>query len=448
MTAGLVLILVVAVAYLATHLAFDWIARRFLIVSGAEYLLLGILLGPQVSGVLSAEAVASFAPLTTLALGWIGAIVGVQFAIPALVQIRSQTYKLALLQSLLTVAFVAGLEVLALAWLFGVPYSVAVPPGLALGAIAAASSPSAIEVASRRLGRRGPVVRLLQVATSIDALVSVLVLGLLICLVHPVSPGLDRQLTATEWAAVSIGIGAVGGLLFHLFLGTERERDRLFIALAGALILVSGAAAYLGLSPLLASLVMAATLANTSENRERIAMTLYGAERPFYFVLLVFAGASWRPSLQGWWWLPVVLFLAARYVGKVGGARLAARMSGSLEELGPNWGRALIGQGGLALALGLDYLPHASALAPNIVFSAAVASVLLTDLSAARIVRSVVLPFVPGAERLARQVEGEGEGEGEENGTNGTNGSSAPGATEPTIGGAAGATGPVPPAGG
>ena len=443
MSAGLVLILVVALAYLATHLAFDWIARRFLIVSGAEYLLLGILLGPQVSGVLSVEAVESFAPLTTLALGWIGAIVGVQFAIPALVQIRSTTYKLALLQSLLTVAFVAGLEVLALAWLFDVPYAVSLPPGLALGAIATASSPSAIAVASRRLGRRGPVVRLLQVATSIDSFVAVLVLGLLLCLVHPASPGLDRQLTATEWAVVSIGIGAVGGLLFHLFLGGERERDRLFIALAGALILVSGAAAYLGLSPLLASLVMAATLANTSENREQIAQTLYGAERPFYFVLLVFAGASWRPSLQAWWWLPVVLFLAARYVGKVGGARLATRISGSLDELGPDWGRALIGQGGLALALGLDYLPHAGALAPNIVFSAAVASVLLTDLSAARIVRSVVLPLVPGGEALARRVE-------EATGEHGT-GDGAPEpapSSEPALGGAAGSTGPVPPAGG
>ena len=52
---SLILILAVALAYLATHVAFDWLARRFMLVSGAEYLLLGILLGPQVSGVLSTE---------------------------------------------------------------------------------------------------------------------------------------------------------------------------------------------------------------------------------------------------------------------------------------------------------------------------------------------------------------------------------------------------------
>ena len=76
MSAGLILVLAVAVAYLATHVAFDWLARRLLLVSGAEYLILGILLGPSVSGVLSVETLAGFAPLTTLALGWIGAIVG------------------------------------------------------------------------------------------------------------------------------------------------------------------------------------------------------------------------------------------------------------------------------------------------------------------------------------------------------------------------------------
>jgi len=85
MSSGLILILAVAIAYLAARVAFDWLARRFLIVSGAEYLLLGILLGPQVAGALSAETLAAFAPLTTLSLGWIGAIVGMQFFLPGLV---------------------------------------------------------------------------------------------------------------------------------------------------------------------------------------------------------------------------------------------------------------------------------------------------------------------------------------------------------------------------
>ena len=401
MSAALTLVLIVAVAYLATHVAFDWIARRFLVVSGAEYLVLGLLLGPQVSGVLDVETLASFAPFTTLALGWIGAIVGTQFYLPELVRIKGIVYRLAFVEAVITLTFVAGLMTVAIAWLFGMSYFEAAIPGVALGAIAAVAAPTGIQVIATRIGRRTPVVHQLEVTTAIDAVVAITVVGVLMCVSHP-GPGASlRALTITEWIVVSVGIGVVGGILFHLFLGGERDIDRLFISLTGAIILSSGAASYLELSPILPAMIVGAILINTSGNREEIERTLLSAERPFYFVLLIFAGATWSPSLRAWI-LPVLLFLAARAAGKIGGARLATRLNDQTEQLGLDWGRGLLGQGGLAIAIALDYLQHERMPLTNIVFTATVASVLLTDLSAAHLVRSVVMPFVTrrvGAER-------------------------------------------------
>ena len=139
---SLILILAVVLAYLAAHVAFDWLAKRFLLVSGVEYLLLGILLGPQVSGVLSEQTMAGFAPFITLALGWIGAIVGTQFYLAALVRIPGLAYRLAFLEALATAFVVAGLEALAISWVWGRPVSLAVVPAVALGAIAAVSAPA------------------------------------------------------------------------------------------------------------------------------------------------------------------------------------------------------------------------------------------------------------------------------------------------------------------
>ncbi|HUF26807.1 MAG TPA: hypothetical protein VMM18_07500 [Gemmatimonadaceae bacterium] len=393
MSAALTLVLIVAVAYLATHLAFDWIARRLLIVSGAEYLVLGILLGPQVSGILTGDTLDSFAPFTTLALGWIGAIVGMQFFLPNLVRIRGIVFRLAFVEAILTLTFVGGLLTVAMAWMLDMSYVQAAFPGLAMGAIATVSAPTGIQVVASRIGRRHPVVHQLEVTSALDAAVAIAAIGILLCIGHPSPIGIARPLTSTEWAVVTLGIGVIGGVLFHLFLGEERDIDRLFISLAGAIILTSGAAAYLSLSPLLPALIVGAVLVNTSDNREEIERTLLTAERPFYFVLLIFAGATWEPSLRSWA-LPVLLFLAARGVGKIGGARLATRFSDEKEALGLDWGRALLGQGGLAIAIGLDYLQHGRLAVPNLVFTAAVASVLLTDLSSARLVRSVVMPFV------------------------------------------------------
>src|SRR5690606_41478623 len=90
----------------------------------------------------------------------------------------------------------------------------------------------------------------------------------------------------------------LGGILFHLFLGPERKVDRLFIALAGALILTSGAAAYMRLSPLLPAMLVGAVLVNTSHSNAEIRQVLAKVERPLYFVLLIFAGAAWQPSSQ------------------------------------------------------------------------------------------------------------------------------------------------------
>lgn len=405
MSAPLVLVLAVALAYLAAHVAFDWLARRFLLVSGAEYLLLGILLGPQVSGVLSVSTMTGFAPLITLALGWIGAIVGTQFYLPGLIRIRGRTYRLAFIEAGLTLLVVAGLESYLLAWVFGLPLAMAVIPGVAMGGVAAVSAPAGIEVAARRLGVRGPLVRQLEVATAIDALVGVVTMGLLLCIWHTGPTSGTRPLTPTEWAVVTIALGLVGGTLFHLFLGAELAGDRLFISLAAAIILVSGAAAYLHLSPVLASMVLGATLINTSGSRQEIAQTLASSERPFYFVLLVFAGATWVPSSGGWAAAqPVALFLVVRVLAKIGTARLGARFNGALPELGADWGKALIGQGGLALALSLSYLRLPEMPLPNVVFTAAIASVLLTDITSARLIHSVAERLAP--RELGRRLRG------------------------------------------
>jgi hypothetical protein len=389
MSAGLILVLVVASAYLAGRVAFDWLARRLLIVSGAEYLLLGILLGPQVSGILDIRMVQSFAPMILLALGWMGAIIGVRFHLPTLVSIPGTVFRLAFVESLLTLAVVAALETLALSWWLGYTVAEAVIPAVAMGAIATATASAGIELTERLLGEHGALQTQLRISASVNAFVAVVAIGLLLSVDHSTGSGTGRPLTPTEWAVVTIGIGIIGGALFHLFLGAERHVDRLFVSLAGGVILVSGAAAYLGLSPLLSAMFFGAILVNTSRSHTEIVEALERVERPFYFVLLIFAGATWSPSRFAWL-IPVLLFLLARAAARIGGSRLATRVGGDLPTLGSRWGYALLGQGGLAIAVALNYLYHESALVPNIVFTAAVASVLLTDLMSARLVQAVI----------------------------------------------------------
>jgi hypothetical protein len=387
-SAALALLLSIGAAYLAAHVAFDWLARRFLVVSGAEYLLLGILLGPQVADLLNVTVLESLAPVMTLALGWIGVIVGTRFRINRLVDVPACRFRIGLAESALTFAIVAGLEFVAVRWVLTGSERDAVVAAVALASIAVASSDVGMSIISRVLGRRGAVADQLETSASLNAFVAVVAFGLLVSVAHgPVAP--QRSPTATEWAVISIAIGIVGGILFHVFLGETPSTDRLFIALVGGIVMVSGAATYLRLSPLLAAMLFGILLVNTTSDPERLIGTLERVERPFYFVLLLFGGAAWQPS-QYAWALPVLLYVAARALAKVGGARMSTRMNGALGELGPHWGRALLGQGRVALALGLTYLHQEDAPYRNIVFSAVVGSILVTEFLSARLVRSAV----------------------------------------------------------
>ncbi len=394
MAGPFVLILIVAGAYLAAHWAFEWLGTRYLLVSGAEYLVLGILLGPQVTGVLQVSILDAFAPFMILAIGWIGASVGSAFYIPRVVRGYGPIYRVAFAEATLALVVTAVFLVGALAWLYQLPLADTVAPATALGAIATASSPAGVAMLRRRLVRRGLVVRQIELATAIDAFVAIVAFSLLMCIDHGAPATGRRAPTPTEWAVISVAIGCVGGSLFHLFVGNEREIDRLFISIAGAVILVSGAAAYLRVSPLLPTMLLGAILANTRRNRSEIRQALGRVERPFYFVLLVFAGAAWDPGTIAWWIVPALVFAIVRAVAKLGAARLAALVNGLTESLGGRWGRALLGQGGLAIAIALNYqLFHGTALLADVVFSAAIVSVVLTDLSSARFVQSVVGRF-------------------------------------------------------
>jgi len=351
-TTGLLLLGIVAGAYLAARSASEWLATRFLIVSGAEYLLLGVLLGPEVSGVIQASTVDGFAPFLTLAFGWVGALVGAQFHFRDLVRIPGEHFRIAWTESALVFGIATGLTSALGVWWLGVTWQEMAVPAVAVGAITVSSAPTGIAVVSRQLSARGFLVRQLQITPAVDALVAIVAFGLVLALAHEAPDMAHRPPTPTEWAVITLAIGLVSGVLFHLFVVGERKIDRLFIALSGALILSSGAAAFLRLSPLLPALLVGFVLVNTSPARDELREVLTRVERPLYFVLLIFAGAALQVEESGWL-LVASAFVLIRIVVKVGSAAAAGRAHHALPSLGVRWGWGLVGHGGLAVGRSL-----------------------------------------------------------------------------------------------
>src|SRR3990170_4024993 len=386
MQTTLAAIAVITVGYFFAYLIFDRLRDRYGYVGGAEYVVIGFLLGPRVTGLLDAGQVQDLTPIVSLALGWLGMLLGTYFRLPTMALIDGDHLRVAFAEAVATFGIALAALLGLFRYLAGVPWPQAAVLAVTLAAVATLSSPVAVDAVVDRLRVRSRVPPVLQLAARIDALIAVVAFGLVLAIFHQgdVAPGV-RPPTATEWAVINLAVGVASGVLFHLFLGPRGHLDegRLFVALAGAIVVASGASYYLNLSPIFTNLVLGVILVNSGGSHRDVTRLLLATERPVYLALLIFAGAAWSPSS------PELLFIAPLFVI----VRLAVRftagwVAGGLvappELRSPKLGRALLAQGGIAVALAVNYTQIRPDLNPDVILTATLVSVLLFDIVASR----------------------------------------------------------------
>ncbi|HEU4763062.1 MAG TPA: hypothetical protein VFS28_00300 [Gemmatimonadales bacterium] len=397
MPATLAALAVLGVGYVLAYLLYDRLRDRFGYVGGAEYVLLGLFLGPSGSGVLSAGAVRDLTPLVSLALGWMGMLLGTQFRVSRLTLLAPSWVAIAFTEAATTFATAWGALVVALHYGAAMPWPTAALPAAALAAIATVGVPAAVDALAQRGFGGHPFLPVLRFTARADALVGVVAFGLALAVGHlgAVQPGV-RAPTATEWAVINLAVGMASGVLFHLFLGPRDDLgdpagddSRLFVSLAGAIVVASGAAYYLNLSPIYTNLVLGLVLANTGSAHDRVTRLLSATERPVYLALLIFAGAAWRPDHLELLWVAVA-FVGIRLGARFVGGRAAGTSSREPVLRAPAMWRGLLAQGGLGVALAVNYTQVDGAPLPEVVLTAALISILLFEwVSAAESARAL-----------------------------------------------------------
>lgn len=380
---------VITVGYILAYLVFDRLRDRYGYVGGAEYVIIGFLLGPHVTGLLGAAQVQDLTPIVSLALGWLGMLLGTYFRLPSLALVPGEHLRSAFAEALTTF----GCALLALVLLFhlvlGYGWPETMVQGVTLASVATLSSPAAVDEVARRLGGSA-LLPVLQLTARVDAVVAVAAFGLILAIYHQgqVAPSV-RPPTATEWAVINLAIGAACGVLFHLFLGPRSQgggpegNSRLFVALTGAIVIASGASYYLNLSPIFTNLLLGLILANTGSAHQDVASLLHATERPVYLALLIFAGAAWSPSSRELLFVAPV-FVLVRLSARLAGGWLAGTRVAPPALQTPRLGRALLAQGGLAVALAVNYGQVHSELNPDLLLTATLVSVLLFEIVAGR----------------------------------------------------------------
>ncbi len=404
----LILVTLIVSAFVASRLLHRY-AERVALVSGIEYVIVGVLIGPMMPwGLIDEDTLVSLDLLISLLLGLLGFMVGLH----AREALRRFEHFLAGSVAAVTIAMTVGVAMLGLLqWLepaylddpapmLEIPvwtdgsrlYQIwaaneALWLALTLGAAAAIASTTAIRAATERWQAEGPPVVLLRDLASAGHVIAVLLFGLALAGDRAIAAADNFGLSLVEWALLIGAAGGITGLLFMIFIGGAEDDVRLYLATLGVVIFAAGIGATLGVSPLFVNMIAGLTVAATSVHGDRLRSNLDQLRRPVAILLLVFAGIAWRP-VAGWLWLIPLAYLLTR----VGTRLLASRWAVSTFVHGVELrrvGGGLIGQGSLAAAIALSYAQVHPARA-HVVLSAVLVPMLLTDLFALRTLRSVL----------------------------------------------------------
>jgi hypothetical protein len=392
----LFLLAVVVGAYMLTHFVVERLQRTYLLVTGVEYMLLGVLLGPNVvEQIHPFTDLRALGPVFAFAAGWIGLLYGMELNIRELIASADRSIRLALADALVT-----GLGTMALAYLAfqsglllpPAPPEEVWPAAMLLGCAAGASSSSAVDlIGSRYPGLHTQLLPTLRRTARLGDLFAIAAFGLIFCLFHQGETQLARDPVWAEWLVISVGLGLTLGMVFMAFLSGDSGDDghggnSAFLAMIGILLFASGAAFFLQISALLVNLVLGAVVVQTAKGVS-VRSQLERTAKPVKLVLLLFAGALWAPVS------PVPALVAC---GGYIGLRVFTKAVGSyMATLGtPLRGdifRGLLAQGNVAVAMAVSIKLVYHSPAVDLAYTAVLVSVALHEIVAPRILRGLLV---------------------------------------------------------
>lgn len=393
-----VIIVAIVVFSVATTAALHRWGRGRLALSGVEYLLVGALAGPFVLGLLSEDVLRELDPIVSVILGLAGFSLGLH--------LRTHLRSLAALQVGLLVAVVtAGLVGAATYGLLSTEYA---PDelyehrlwlALAIGAAAPAVSALAIDLVVARTASAGSVTELVRGLAASGNFVAVVIAGAALAARRASLESSRLGVTEPQWLAATLGLGIACGLLFRIFLGrSTSDDDRTFLASCGVIILTSGLAATLGISPLFTCAAAGATVSFTSRQQGALEQVTERLERPALAMLSIFAGAMWHPIYGLVWLLPVAYFMA-----RLAAIRIAARVGlFTRPGLAPvvSVGSALFAQGSVAAAIAINHAQIYPAEGPLVLATILTPMVLVDAFAPGRLRRFLANAGESGRSRL------------------------------------------------
>lgn len=336
------------------------LSKRFHIPVVVGYVFLGIILSPDILSLLPyvnndlknlyTFILTNMNYITQISLAFIAFTIGSELSLKTIRRLGKSIFYIVIIQSFAAFGLVA-----AAVYFFGWPLYM----GLLLGAIATATAPAATVMVIQEYQAEGPLTSTMMAVIGIDDAVALIVFSLISpvafaqykggaeihfgeMMIHPLI-----EITG----AVIIGL-VIGYLAQFLISGYNQKIKKLLSALL-MILLSTSISIYMGFSPLIANMTVGFSVRNFAKKNLQISEYFETITIPLYALFFIIAGTEIRFSEMGSksFFVIAAVYFIARTIGKIGGASLAAEISGAAENIKKYIGLGLLPQSGVAIAL-------------------------------------------------------------------------------------------------
>ncbi|UCF70674.1 MAG: cation:proton antiporter [candidate division WOR-3 bacterium] len=319
--------------------------------SVTAFLVVGILIGPQLLNLVTEEIFTASEFFSNLVLGLIAFSLGENFRLDNLRQGMKQVMWISLSAALLAWVLVSSALVV-----YFITIDMPIYPAIVLGAAASATAPAATVLVIREYRASGILTELLLKVVAIDDA------WCLIFAAMAIAVGNAMRADVFQMSIVFAGLGEIfgalllGGVLGYLSSKLSRfvrTSEELLVYALGLLFLDVGLSIALEVSVLLSAMMMGLVLVNMRRENYKFFEVLRSVDTPLYLVFFIISGAHLDFSILYKMGIAGILYVAFRMVGKVYGARIGAKISNAPKSV-KNWlGLSLTPQAGVALGIGL-----------------------------------------------------------------------------------------------
>lgn len=329
------------------------------------YILAGVAVGPSGFRWITHENLAVLDVFSEVALGLILFSIGGFFEFSRLRTFGGKVAGITIIESALAFVLVGGGMLLA-----GQSWQVS----LLLGAIATETAAASTLMVMRECNSEGPLTDTLTGIIAVNNILCLILFSVAASMIELSAGTPQNALDALRvavfplvWQLVgSVALGYLIGMLLAAWASQVHEHGEILILLAGSVLLSVGVSNLLGLSPLISSLAVGATMANLSSRSISLFRVLSNTDPPLYAIFFVIAGADLNLALLPSLGVLGLIYAVGRGVGKFIGARIGARRAGLEMTVQKLLGPSMLSQAGLAIGLVLVTSERFPAIAPTI----------------------------------------------------------------------------------